>query len=242
MKHANKSMMRSQRFFHKVSSHYHDRLEKIGSLNRINVSKAIIEPRIGERVLDIGNGGLKQFYPPQTSFYVGVDFSLEMLRRGENRTYNKVCGEAMNLPFKEERFNTILYLYLLHHLAKGSIGTTIEAVKMTLREGSTCLKAGGNVIIAETCLPPFLERVERIFFSILRVFLFFTKQSEVFLFSAETLTRILTECGYRDIKTWKLSREEENPQKWVRISIGFPTLKIPRWMNPSRSTIFEART
>ena len=234
-------MRRSQRFFHKVSSHYHDRLEKIGSLNRVNVSKAIIEPRVGERVLDVGNGGLKQFCPPQTSFYVGVDFSLEMLRRGKNRTFDKVCGEAINLPFKEEGFNTILYLYLLHHLAKGGTRTTIEEVKKALKEGSTCLKTGGNVIIAETCIPSFLERVERTFFSILRVFLFFTKQSEVFLFSAETLTRILTECGYSEIKTWKLSREEENPKKWVRISIGLPNLKIPRWLNPSRVTIFEAK-
>ena len=242
MEHANKSMTRGQKFFHKVSSDYHDRLEKIGSSNRINVSKDIIEARMGERVLDVGNGGLKQFCPPQTSFYVGVDSSSEMLRRGKNRTYHKVCAEAMNLPFKGRGFDTILYLYLLHHLAKGSVVATIEAVKKAQKEGSSCLKAGGNVIIAETCLPPFLEKVERTFFSILRVFLFFTKQSEVFLFSAETLTRILTECGYREVRTWKLSREEENLQKWVRISIGFPTLKIPRWMNPSRTTIFEART
>src|SRR5512136_1196130 len=100
MRHPKKLMTRSQKFFHKLSSHYHDRIEKIGSLNRINVCKAIIEPRIGEKVLDIGNGGLKQFYSPETSFYVGVDFSLEMLRRGKNRTYDKVCAEAMNVPFK----------------------------------------------------------------------------------------------------------------------------------------------
>ena len=255
MRHANKSMIRSRRFFDKVSSHFHDLSEKIGSANRITISKDIIEPRIGarvpkdiieprigERVLDIGNGGLKYYNPPQTSYYVGIDFSLGMLRRGKNRTYDKVCGEAMSLPFKEEKFNTTLYLYLLHHLAQGSIGATNEAVKKALREGATCLKAGGNVIIAETCLPHFLERVERVFFPILRVFLLLTKQSEVFLFSAETLTQMLTECGYREIRTWKFSIKEEHPQKWVRISIGLPLLKIPRWMNPSRNTIFEARS
>lgn len=238
----NESMIRSRRFFHKASSHYHDRIEKMDIPNRINVSRSIIEPRIGEKVLDIGNGGLPPFSPPETSFYVGVDFSLEMLRKGKNKAYDKVCGEAMNLPFKKENFNTILYFHLLHHLARGSLGATYEAVKNALREGSACLRAGGNVIIMETCLSPFLEKVERTFFSVLRIFLFFTKQSEVFLFSAETLAQILTECGYSEIKTWRLSREEENLPKWVRISIGFPFLKIPRWMNPSRSTIFEART
>jgi len=234
-------MIRSQRFFNNVSLRYEDLIEKRDSLNWINVVKAIIEPRIGEKVLDVGNGGVKQFSPPQTSLYVGVDFSLEMLKRGENRTFYKVCGEAMDLSFKKEAFNTILYHNLLHHLAKGSIGATIEAVKKALGEGSACLKKGGNVIITEPCLPSFLEKVERAFFFVLRAFLFLTRQSEVFLFSAETLTRILTECGFREVRAWKIYREEESPWKWVRISIGFPTLKIPRWMNPSRSTIFEAR-
>ena len=198
-------MIRSQRFFNKVSfalprSHQTERSPRIRSMS-------VGYCRTSDRRKGTGyrEWRRERFYPPQTSFYVGVDFSLEMLRRGENRTYHKVCGEAMNLPFKEGGFNTILYLYLLHHLAQGSIGATMEAVKKALREGSICLKTGGNVIIAETCVPSFLEKVERAFFFILRVFLFFTKQSEVFLFSAETLTRILTECGYREIRTWKIS-------------------------------------
>jgi SAM-dependent methyltransferase len=244
MKDADKLRIRNQRFFDNVSSHYHDFIQKRKSPNRIEArddSKDIIEARLGERVLDVGNGGVRRFFPPQTSFYVGVDFSLEMLRGGNNGTYDKVCGEATNLPFKEKDFNTILYPYLLHHLAKESVGTSIEAVKKALREGSTCLKTGGNVIITETCLPSFLEKVERVFFFILRILLFFTKQSEVFLFSAETLTQILTECGYREIRTWNPYREVGSPWKWVRISIGFPNLKIPRWMNPSRVIIFEAK-
>ena len=151
-----------------------------------------------------------------------------MLRGGNNRTYDKVCGEATNLSFKEKDFNTILYPYFLHHLAKESAGTSIEAVKKALREGSACLRTGGNIIITETCLPFFLEKVERAFFFILVILLFFTKQSEVFLFSGETLTQILTECGYGEIRTWNPYREVGSPWTWVRISIGFPALKIPR--------------
>jgi ubiquinone/menaquinone biosynthesis C-methylase UbiE len=235
-------MIQSQRFFNKVSSHYQDFIEKGESLNFIDASKDIIEAWIGGRVLDVGNGGVRRFHPPQTTLYVGVDFSLEMLKKGKNRTYDKVCGEALNLPFKEGGFDTILYFYLLHHLAQGSIRATNEAVKKALSEGSICLKKGGNVIITETCLPSFLEKVERAFFFILRILFFLTKQSEVFLFSAETFTRILTKCGYKEIRTWKAYREVDSPWKWVPISIGFPTLKIPRWMNPSRVMIFEART
>jgi hypothetical protein len=133
-----------------------------------------------------------------------------------------------------------LCLYLLHHLVKGNVETTIEVVKKTLREGSTCLQTGGNVIIAETCIPPFLEKVERAFYFILKAFLLLSRQSEVFLFSAETLTRILMESGYKEIRTWKVPKDKGGPWDWVRISIRFSALKIPRWMNPSRSTIIEA--
>jgi ubiquinone/menaquinone biosynthesis C-methylase UbiE len=234
-------MRRSQRFFNKVSFHYQDLIRQRITPDQVNVHQAIVEPLIGERVLDVGNGGVRRFYSPQTSLYVGVDFSLEMLKRGEDRTYHKVCGEAINLPFKEGGFDTILYFYLLHHLAQGSVGGTMEAVKKALREGSFRLKRGGNLIIAETCVPSFLEKVERAFFFILRIFLFFMRQSEVFLFSVETLTRILTQCGYKEIRTWKISGEEESPWTWVPISIVFPNLKIPRWMNPSRGIIFEVR-
>jgi len=233
--------MRSQRFFNKVSSHYQDLIPKRGSTNQINFHQAIVEPRMGERALDIGNGGVRRFYSPQTSFYVGVDFNWEMLKRGKNSNYHKVCAEAMDLPFKEGGFDTILYFYLLHHLAQGSIGATIEAVKKALREGSICLKKGGNVLIAETCVSSFLERVERASFFILRFFLFFAKQSEVFFFSADTLTRILTECGYREVRSWKVPGGGESPWKWVSISISLPHLKIPRWLNPSKIMIFEAK-
>ena len=236
--------MRNQRFFDHLSLQYHDLIEKTISLNRTDDREDrndIIEARTGERVLDVGNGGLRGIDSIQTSFYVGVDFSLEMLRRGKNRTYDKVCGEATNLPFKEKGFNTVLYFYLLHHLAKESVGTSIEAIKKALREGSGCLKAGGNIIIAETCLPSFLEKVERAFFLILRAVLFFTKQSGVFLLSAETITQILAECGYREIKILEVYRGEGSPWEWIPISIAFPALKIPKWMNPSRIIIFEAK-
>ncbi len=243
-KDANKLRIRNQRFFDKVSSHFHDFVQEGKSPNGIEVredSKDTIEARLGERVLDVGNGGVRGLFPPQTSLYVGVDFSLEMLKGGNNRTYDKVCGEATNLPFKEKDFNTILYFYLLHHLAKESVGKSIEAVKKALTEGSCCLKTGGNVIIKETCLPTFLEKLERTFFFVLRFLLFLTKQSEVFLFSAETLTQILTECGYREIRTRTHDWEPGGPWTWVSISIGLPRLKIPRWMNPSRVITFEAK-
>jgi hypothetical protein len=56
-------MMRSQKFFNKVSSHYQDLIPKRGSKNQINIHQDIVELLIGERVLNIRNVGTRKFYP-----------------------------------------------------------------------------------------------------------------------------------------------------------------------------------
>lgn len=204
-------------------------------------TRAIIEPRMGGKVLDVGNGGLRRFFSPWTFFYVGLDSSLEMLKKGEDKDIEKVCGEATLLPLREGVFDTVFYRHLLHHLADRNPEGTIEIVKIVLRQGLACLEEKGNVIIVEPCLPLFFEKIERAFFFILRAFYFLTKQSEIFLFSVETLTRSLTEIGFREIEVWQSRDDERNPWEWNCAFIGLPFLKIPNWANPGRITILEAR-
>jgi ubiquinone/menaquinone biosynthesis C-methylase UbiE len=227
---------RNQRFFKVISPHYQDLIKKRDSLPWM---RTIVEPRMGEKVLDVGNGGVREFFSNRTSLYVGVDFSLEMLKKGRDGGIQKICGEATTLSFKKEVFDTIFHRSLLHHLAEKSVGRTMERVKTVLRHESTCLKREGNVMMIEPCLPVFLEWIERIFFFILRAVFFLTKQSEIFLFSAESLTRMLEESGYKEIKIWRGGKGERSPWEWVTPFIGLPFLKIPRWSNPVRKTILE---
>ena len=105
---------------------------------------------MGEKVLDVGNGGIREFFSPVTSLYVGIDSSLDMLRHGKNGTTFRVGGDAILLPFKGNVFDTVFYRSLLHHLPE-------RDMKKTLRQGFNSLKEEGNVIVIEPCLPCILE-------------------------------------------------------------------------------------
>jgi len=238
MPHVTKSSRRSRRFFNHISTRYQN-------LTKGNIppksTRAIIESRMGGKVLDVGNGGVRRFFSPETFFYVGVDSSLEMLRKGEDKDIEKVCGEAAFLPLREGVFDTVFYRHLLHHLADRNPERTREMVKTVLHQGLACLEKKGNVIIVEPCLPLFLEKIERAFFFILKTFYFLTKQSDIFLFSVETLIRSLKEIGFREIEVWHSGDDEQNPWEWTRAFVGLPFLRIPKWMNPGRRTILEAK-
>jgi len=152
---------RSQEFFDRLSPQYQNLIRRKRFLEWM---RPIIEPRMGGRVLDVGNGGIREFVSPRTSLYVGLDSSMEMLREGRDGSIEKVCGEAMRLAFKRGVFDTIFYQSLLHHLAEKSFKRTVEKVIFTLLQGAFCLKEEGKVMIIEPCLPRSLERAERIFF------------------------------------------------------------------------------
>lgn len=153
---------------------------------------------MGKRVLDVGNGGISDFFSPSTKLFVGLDFSLLMLKSG-NGEVERVCGDALDLPFREEVFNTILYRSLLHHLTGERICETKAQVKRSLREGYFLLEKGGNVIIIDHCIPDWLEKIEKILYLFIKIFFMMVRQSEVFLFSVRSLCQILEESGFEKI-------------------------------------------
>ena len=230
-------MDRSRRFFKAASVHYQD---LIRTRDSVEWMKSIVEPRMGEKVLDMGNGGVREFFSDRTSLYVGFDFSVEMLRKGRGADVLKVCGKVEQPAFREGSFDTLFFRSLLHHLAQKKMEATVRRVKEVLLKGGSCLKREGSVIIVEPCLPAFLEKLERIVFPFLRFFFFLTGQSVVFLFSEETLTRTMRESGYREIKAWRTRRQEGRGREWVAPMIGLPFFKIPRWLNPAWKIVLVA--
>lgn len=232
------TLSRNKKFFRSLSSCYQELIQRRTFLHWM---RTIIEPRMGEKVLDLGNGGVREFFSRQTLLYVGVDLSWEMLKKGKEQTIQRICGEASFLPFKKEVFDTIFHRSLLHHLADKDIGRTMKRVKAVLHHESTFLKDKGNIIIIEPCLPVFWERIERIFFLILRAFFFLTRQPEIFLFSAESLISFLRESGYQEITLWEEDIKERSLWGWVTPSLGLSLFKIPRWLSPVRRVILEGK-
>jgi len=230
-------MKRSQQdFFQEASTSYSDFIKTRGSKEEL---RPWIEMRMGRRVLDIGNGGIRDFFSPATEQYVGLDFSLSMLRQGGERI-EKVCGDALFLPFKKGIFDTLFYRSMLHHLAGGRDGEVEAEVKRALTEGLRLLKEQGHVIIVEPCISPWLERLERILHFFLKIFFRMIQQPEAFIFSAERLQKVLEELVFGEIFVRKV-RVSGSRWRWVSPVIGLPKLKVPLALLPVNQVILEAQ-
>jgi ubiquinone/menaquinone biosynthesis C-methylase UbiE len=228
----------SHRFFDKASEGYRERAASHVLYRKM---KPIILPREGKKVLDIGNGGVDVFRSSQSTFYVGLDLSLEMLKKAKGESIHLVCGDALSLPFKKQVFNTVLYSSLLHHLTGRGVRDTIQRVGAALFQAHRCLDEEGNILIIESCLPSFFETMERFFFLFLKIFSFLTGQPEAFLFSEETLKKLMSECGYRMIKCCEVGPEEKKSWEWTTLFLSLPFLKVPKRFIPAKWVVVEGQ-
>ena len=111
---------------------------------------ARVQPRPGQRVLDIGCGSgnllLKVAHFGADSF--GLDPDVEALRRLQRRaaaeqvTVHTMVGEAHRLPYPDQAFDYVLSALVFHHVA------TDQRVAM-LDEISRVLKTTGSVHIVD---------------------------------------------------------------------------------------------
>lgn len=228
---------RNYQFFDKASSYYSE-IMRTKPLYRQVVP--LVESRLGEKVLDIGNGGINPFSRSTSVFYVGLDLSLEMQKRARREGINLVCGDALALPFKRDAFDTVLYSSLLHHLFGKGAKDTIKRVRFALTQGYGCLRKGGSTIIIESCLPCFFERMERLLFFFLKFIFSLTGQPEAFLFSVGTLKKLLFESGHGGVETVEVFGKRK-PWEWVAPFLGLPYVKVPRGMIPARWVFLEGK-
>lgn len=229
---------RSDRFFDKASEGYRERAAHHSLYRKM---RPIVLPREGKKILDTGNAGVDVFLPSQVAFYVGLDLSLEMLKKAKGENIHLVCGDALFLPFKKQTFNTVLYSSLLHHLTGRRVKDTIQRVKTALWEAHRCLDERGNTLIVEPCLPLFLETIERFFFQFLKVFSLFTGQPEALLFSEGTLRKMMNECGYKTVECIEVNGEEKRPWEWMILFMSLPFLKVPKFLVPAKWIVLEGR-
>ena len=228
---------RNYQFFEKASSYYGEMMRTKPLYRQM---RPIVLPRLGEKVLDIGNGGVNEFISPRTIFYVSLDFSFEMLKGAQRKGMHLVCGDALALPFKSNVFTTVLYSSLLHHLFGTRARDTIQKVRSALIQAYGCLQKEGNTIVIESCLPRFFEIMEILFFFVLKLAFCLTGQPEAFLFSVGTLKRLLLESGHGRIENVEVFGRR-NPWEWVAPFLGLPYLKVPRGTIPARWMVLEGK-
>ncbi len=104
---------------------------------------ALLDPRAGEQVLDLGCGTgryLTKLRVAGTAHSVGVDFSLGMLRAARRRvSVGHLVGADLQraLPFAGRTFDAMLCALVGEHL---------EQLHTTLRESFRALRPGGRLV------------------------------------------------------------------------------------------------
>lgn len=139
------------RMFDGVAKHY-DRTNSVTSLGFDHhwraVTGRVLDPRPGEKVLDVAAGTAVSTIALARSgaWCVAADFSLGMLRRGANRNVPKVAADALRLPFADGVFDAVTVSFGLRNMAD-----TVAA----LRELRRVTRPGGRLMVCEFSTPTF---------------------------------------------------------------------------------------
>jgi demethylmenaquinone methyltransferase/2-methoxy-6-polyprenyl-1,4-benzoquinol methylase len=109
---------------------------------------AAIDPRPGERILDLaaGTGASSERLRASGARVVPCDFSLGMLRVGQ-RTYpglDFVAGDALRLPFADASFDCVTISWALRNLHEPAAGLA-EMLRVT--------RPGGRLVVLECSHP-----------------------------------------------------------------------------------------
>ncbi len=153
--------------FDEVAAHY-DRTNALlsvgnASLWRIATTKAV-NPRAGERILDIaaGTGTSSAALARSGAHVVAADFSAGMIevgkvRHAQNANIEFVQADATALPFKDNEFDAVTISFGLRNVVEP---------KKALAEFYRVTKPGGRVVICEFSTPP-LSLVRHSYFAYL---------------------------------------------------------------------------
>lgn len=103
----------------------------------------LVQPK--GKILDngCGTGHLAEFLPNHE--IIGIDISPEMIKKAKKRLKKAIVGDAENLLFKDNYFDTIFARGLLHHL---------NNPKQGVKEINRVLKPKGRVVFFDTLNSP----------------------------------------------------------------------------------------
>jgi len=158
------SVKHQQDYFNNLSSHYSEGNEL--NVDFIERLKKISSHFISGDVLDIGNGGIISFdYRKGSSITVG-DLAIELLKTlktpkdgklvvvKNSDKIKRVQLNVLDLPFKDNSFDTIVMFNVAHHLSVASLEQSKKNVHQAFKEIRRVLKKDGTFLFLENCPTP----------------------------------------------------------------------------------------
>jgi SAM-dependent methyltransferase len=195
----------------------------VNSLDTYKATSAAISPEANGDLLDIGNGGVVNYDTGNCSSLSIVDLvDLEESNAlPEGAIFRQ--GDACKLPFEDSSFDTVFCQMLLHHLAEDSLAETFSRMNESVSESYRVLRKRGKLVVVESCLPGWLEPVERTLYPLFKRFVRALSHPLVYQFSPAQLADAMDTAGFEEV------RIEVIPQgRWI-IQLGYkwPTALTP---------------
>lgn len=211
---------KTQSFFNEWDE-YH---KLIADLDSYRYPALALRGEIRGRMLDIGNGGIFNYDTTQASEIVVVDVAKDLMN-GKNWPANATFtwGDAVHLPVEPDTFDTALLQFLMHHLAEHSYAETRQRTRTAVEQAFRALKPGGRLLIVESCLPLFWEKVQEFGYPMIAWIMHRLKHPLVFQWNWNTLAGFAREAGFVNVELTRISLG-----RWV-IQLG---RKWPRFLTP----------
>ena len=129
-----------------------------------NIREALTREVAGTNLLlDVGNGGVFEYDTTQVERIVAVDLFLDRLPSSNfppNVTARR--GDALVLDEPDDSYEMVLEALLYHHLVGARARDSTANIRRAIAEAGRVLRPGGHLVVAESCVPPWFCRFERL--------------------------------------------------------------------------------
>lgn len=145
------------------------------------------------KCLDIGNGGVINYDSDKIGELICADLSVSdkaVMRYADKKNIKFVAGNMLDLKeYEDDSFDAIIVQTVIHHLADRKLEQTEKNVEIGIRECMRVLKPGGRLLIVESTVVCWFEKLERVFYSLMQLAFKIIHFDTVYQYSYASLLR-----------------------------------------------------
>lgn len=189
-------------YWDRIADGYADEIMEIQPVFFHNSGKLINnEIQQGEVVADIGNGGVINYKFDHLKRLDCIDLSLSksaVKKYEKNSNIVFKSGNILHLSdVKDETYDRVIVQCVIHHLAGKDFPTTQNNTIKAIRECMRILKPKGELLIVESTVVPWFEKVERALYGFMQLFFKLINFDTVYQFSAPSLIALITSLNLK---------------------------------------------
>lgn len=182
----------------------------------------------GETVLDIGNGGLinydyKRLEHLDCADIVVSERAVEKYKAEPNIRF--FYADILKLDnVADESYDVVIIQAVIHHLAGKTWNETYARVSGAIEACARLLKPGGKIMIIESTVAPWFERMERALYPLMQLFFTACRFGGVYQFSPLALQKLLEKT--KGVQLMGVKPIGVGPRIWI-MGRGVPTRLTP---------------